>query len=498
VVIEERHAESVDRSKRRPEIMGHRVAEGLQLLARGLGDFFGATKLLRDALPSRDFADGARSQDTFLRLERAERDLGADLAAVLPATEQIERSARRSDLRNSESASSRRQRRPRAASARSCVISPAAGRAPRDRPFKLPQRHPITRRAQPTFRTSAKPTVMTTSSILLVDDDPDSIQILGRILSDVGHLRFATSGEEALRLARSSAPDLILLDAEMPGLSGFEVCEALKADPALADVPIIFVTSHSDATFEVAGFDVGAADFIAKPVSAPLVLARVKTQLRLKHLSDELRRLSTVDALTGVANRRRFDEALEHEWSRARRAGEPLALLMLDVDHFKLFNDRYGHPAGDACLKSLAEAVALIGQRPADLFARYGGEEFVLLLPQTPRDGAVHIAQLILEAVGCLDIQHEASSTAPHVTVSIGIACYDQASPCWIEPRSTEGVRVRCGAGDLVQAADKALYAAKTAGRAQAIMFELRRGDAPALACDPLRTPRQTGSNERA
>lgn len=337
---------------------------------------------------------------------------------------------------------------------------------------------------------------MTTSSLLLVDDDPESIQIMGRILSEVGHLRFATNGEDALRLARKSPPDLILLDAAVPGLSGFEVCEALKADPALTDVPIIFVTCHSDATFEVAGFDVGAADFIATPVTAPLVLARVHTQLRLKHVSDELRRLSTVDALTGVANRRKFDDSLEQECARTRRAGEPLALLMLDVDHFKLFNDRYGHPAGDICLKSVAQAVARIGQRPADLFARYGGEEFVLLLPQTPRVGAMPMAQRILEAIACLDIEHDASLTDAHVTVSIGIACYDQASPCWVEPRAAEGMRVRCSADDLVQTADKALYAAKNAGRAQAMMFDLHGGELP--ACEPLPAPRQSGSREHA
>src|SRR5664280_2921064 len=166
-----------------------------------------------------------------------------------------------------------------------------------------------------------------------------------------------------------------------------------KAEPALADVPVIFVTSHSEAAFEVAGFEMGAADFIAKPVSAPLVLARVKTQLRVKRMGDELRRIATTDGLTGVANRRRFDESLEREWRRARRSGDPLALLMIDIDHFKLFNDRYGHPAGDACLRSVAQALVGASLRPADLVARYGGEEFVVLLPKTPRAGAEHLAR---------------------------------------------------------------------------------------------------------
>jgi diguanylate cyclase (GGDEF)-like protein len=325
-------------------------------------------------------------------------------------------------------------------------------------------------------------------NILVVDDDPGTIQLLGRMLSDLGNLRFATSGEDALRLARESAPDLILLDAEMPGMSGFQVCKALKAEPTLADVPVIFVTSHSDPAFEVSGFDLGAADFIAKPVSAPLVLARVKTQLRVKRMADELRRIATIDALTGVANRRRFDESLEREWHRARRSGAPLALLMIDVDHFKPFNDLYGHPAGDACLRSVAQALAGAGLRPADLVARYGGEEFVMLLAHTPRGGAEHVARGALGAVEALGIAHEASLTAPHVTVSVGVACYDDASACWMplsdDSRFVDDPRTRCSPIELVQAADKALYCAKHAGRAQARLLDIADVDTPERARD--------------
>ena len=233
---------------------------------------------------------------------------------------------------------------------------------------------------------------MPDSHILLVDDDPITIRLLTHILADLGSLRFATSGADALRLARELKPDLVLLDAEMPGMSGFQVCAAFKANPLLADVPVIFVTSHSDPAFEVSGFDLGAADFIAKPVLPALVQARVKTQLRLKHLADELRLIALADTLTGVANRRHFDNSLEREWRRLRRSGKPLALLMIDVDHFKRFNDHYGHQAGDSCLRAVAQALVGACQRPADLVARYGGEEFVMLLPDTTRDGAAHIA----------------------------------------------------------------------------------------------------------
>jgi len=270
-------------------------------------------------------------------------------------------------------------------------------------------------------------------NILLVDDDPSSIQLLSRMLANVGQLRFATNGEDALRLAHESAPDLVLLDAEMPGMSGFQILEELKADPVLGDVPVIFVTSHSE------------------PV---------------------------------------FDEALEHEWLRARRAGDPLALLMIDVDHFKAFNDHYGHPAGDVCLRAIAQALVGASLRPADLVARYGGEEFVVLLPQTPRMGAEHVAHSVLEAVEALDILHDASPAARHVTVSVGVTCYDDTSECWVEPSAdsrTADLNARCSPLDLVRAADKALYHAKRSGRAQAMLLDICDVDAPQMARDARR-----------
>jgi diguanylate cyclase (GGDEF)-like protein len=316
-------------------------------------------------------------------------------------------------------------------------------------------------------------------SILLVDDDTGAIQLMGRILADVGDLRFATNGQDALRLARESAPDLILLDAEMPGMSGFELLKTLKAQSSLADVPVIFITSHIEAGFEVSALDMGAADFIAKPLKSSRVLARVRTQLRVKHMADELRRNATTDALTGVANRRQFDESLEREWLRARRSGDPVALLMIDVDHFKLYNDLYGHPKGDVCLRHVAQALSSACKRPADLVARYGGEEFMILLPQTPRCGAQRIAQQVLDAVAALGIFHEDSQTTHYVSVSVGIACFDDASA------SRENLSHALRASDLVQAADKALYSAKQAGRGQAKLRDIadanKSGPAPGI-----------------
>jgi diguanylate cyclase (GGDEF)-like protein len=321
--------------------------------------------------------------------------------------------------------------------------------------------------------------------ILIVDDDPATIRLLGHILRDLGSLRFATSGEDAVRLVRDSPPDLVLLDAEMPGMSGVNVFNALKAEPDLDEVPVIFVSSRGDAEFEVSLLDLGAADFIAKPVRAPLVIARVRTHLRMKRMADELRRCATTDGLTGIANRRKFDVSLEREWRRAPRHGNPLALLLIDVDHFKLYNDRYGHPQGDACLREMAQAFERSVRRTADVAARYGGEEFVVLLPQTRRDGAESMAHRILDVVDGLAIRHEASPTAAHVTVSIGIACYDGAA-AWGNGDRPE----RHTETDLLLAADTALYAAKRAGRSQCRHFNVADIDSRLLAGGNARTAR--------
>jgi diguanylate cyclase (GGDEF)-like protein len=319
--------------------------------------------------------------------------------------------------------------------------------------------------------------------ILLVDDDPGAIQLMGSILTNVAGLRFATNGKDALRLAGELVPDLILLDAEMPGMSGFQLLAMLKSEPSLVDVPVIFITSHTEAGFEVSALEMGAADFIAKPFRSSLVLARVKTHLRMKRMADELRRAATTDALTGVANRRSFDELLAHEWPRARRTGHALSLLLIDVDHFKLYNDRYGHQKGDECLRQVAHALRTACQRPADLVARYGGEEFMMLLPETPRSGAERVGGRVLEAVKALDLVHEGAVPTRCVSVSVGIAFHDDASRC----RGTS--HGHCTASNLVLAADWALYAAKRAGRAQAKLFDIEDACMPDSALATALSP---------
>jgi diguanylate cyclase (GGDEF)-like protein len=329
---------------------------------------------------------------------------------------------------------------------------------------------------------------MDSNRILLVDDNPGMIQVMARILSGIGQLQFATSGVGAMQQARDMPPDLILLDADMPGMNGYDVCAALKSDAILADIPVIFVTGHGEQVFELKGLEIGAVDFLTKPISEPLLLARVKTQLRVKHLTDELRRIGTIDALTETVNRRAFDTALQREWKRGLRSGDPICLLMVDVDHFKLFNDHFGHPAGDACLRTVAQVLQRTAQRPGDIVARYGGEEFALLLPQTPCAGAERLAHRLLEALQAVRMPHPASPTADHVAVSIGIGCYDEHSPGWVAPSggtpgefhggTRSGVDQVRIATDLIDSADKALYAAKRAGRAQA--WRLAIGDAGA------------------
>ncbi|MBB2775402.1 UNVERIFIED_ORG: diguanylate cyclase (GGDEF)-like protein [Comamonas terrigena] len=291
------------------------------------------------------------------------------------------------------------------------------------------------------------------SSILIVDDNTDMIQLMARMLKGVARLRFATHGEEALQLMRMEPPDLVLLDAEMPGMSGYHVCEALQLDPVLADIPVIFVTGHTDTDYEVRGLDAGAVDFITKPVNEALLLARVRTQLRIKSMADELRRMATIDSLTGLANRRHFDNLMRREWKCCARDGKQMTLLMADVDHFKRYNDSYGHPAGDACLQAVAQALQSIAKRPSDLVGRLGGEEFAVLLPDTDLAGGQEVAEHAVQAVRAQALPHASSLTAEHVTISVGLAV--------CTPHNAADSELHA----LYSAADRALYQAKAEGR---------------------------------
>jgi len=290
--------------------------------------------------------------------------------------------------------------------------------------------------------------------LLVVDDQPINIQALYRIFAPDHRVLMATDGVKALALCRTDPPDLLLLDVVMPGMDGHEVCMRLQADEATRNIPVIFVTSHTDAQEETRGLELGAVDFIAKPVNPAVVRARVRTHLTLKAQSDLLRRMVFLDGLTGVANRRCFDERLGTEWRRATRAGLPLSLLMVDVDHFKRFNDRYGHQAGDECLRQVAQAIQGGLLRPGDLAARYGGEEFACILPATDFDGALALGVGIEQRVRGLEIGHADSDVAGAVTISIGVATRLPGPEG--EP---EG---------LLALADAQLYRAKHGGRGRA------------------------------
>jgi diguanylate cyclase (GGDEF)-like protein len=264
----------------------------------------------------------------------------------------------------------------------------------------------------------------------------------------------ATSGAQALAVCKSNPPDLVLLDIVMPGMDGFEVCTRLKADELTRNIPVIFVTAHTDAEQETHGLDVGAVDFISKPVNPAVVRARVKTHLTLKLQSDVMRKLVFLDGLTGVYNRRYFDQQLSIELARSVRNKSPLALIMLDVDFFKRYNDRYGHQVGDDCLRQVALCVKEGLRRPADLVARYGGEEFACILPETDFASAMAIAIDLEQRVRAKGIPHADSEVASVVTVSLGVAGWEA------------GATVEAGA--LLAESDLQLYQAKHAGRGQA------------------------------
>jgi len=301
-----------------------------------------------------------------------------------------------------------------------------------------------------------------TPYILIVDDTPQSLRVLHGILKGIGEIGFAKSGEEALERIAERMPDLVLLDAEMPGIGGYATCAAIKADRSMADLPVVFVTANTDTASETEALSMGAADFIHKPVNPPVVLARVKTQLMLKARTDALRELNSVDALTGIPNRRAFDEAIDKEWRRSLRQNQPISLLMMDVDYFKAFNDCYGHPAGDVCLRHVGQALAQCARRAGDFVARYGGEEFVAILPQTaPREGLI-VAERMREQVRSLGIAHGRSDAGQVVTLSGGLATIFPNVDV-SEEGAGEGLKISHEA--LLRLADNALYEAKKHGR---------------------------------
>lgn len=287
--------------------------------------------------------------------------------------------------------------------------------------------------------------------ILIVDDMMENVLVLNNILKEQHEVLFALKGDKAIELAQTRAPDLILLDAVMPDMDGYTVCTKLKHDPLTVDIPIIFITALTDVQDETRALDIGAVDFISKPVNPSIVQARVRTHLTLKRQTDLLRRLTLSDGLTGIGNRRCFDEQYQREWRRCQRNQRSLSLMLIDVDHFKLYNDHYGHQAGDEALQRFGNLLNQTIQRSSDLAARYGGEEFVVLLSETDTEHAFVVARKIHHALADMAMPHQVSPTAKTITVSIGLASL--VPDGGLAPDS------------LLERADQALYRAKHSGR---------------------------------
>ena len=288
--------------------------------------------------------------------------------------------------------------------------------------------------------------------ILIVDDVPTNVQILAQALNSLYRIKVANNGIDALEIVQREQPDLILLDVMMADMDGFEVCRSLKASTNTDKIAVIFVTAKNAESDEELGLNLGAVDYITKPYVLPVVKARIRNHIRLKQQADLLESLSLLDALTHIPNRRRFDETLVTEWRRAVRDETPLTLIMIDIDHFKQYNDHYGHGAGDICLQTVAKELSRCLVRPCDLVARYGGEEFVVILPDTAGEAGLQVAERLRERIENLGLPHAYSATAPVITISLGLAT-QLKMPEYFLPKM------------LNDAADNALYLAKADGR---------------------------------
>lgn len=283
--------------------------------------------------------------------------------------------------------------------------------------------------------------------VLIVDDSPDALVIAkARLVREDLEIVCAENGACAIELARSENPDLILLDIDMPGMSGFDVCRILKEEPELQMIPIIFLTGSDDTQDRVRGLDFGAVDYVTKPFDAFELRARVRAALRTKRFQDMLIQCANIDPLTELPNRRALMERLEQEWDRCRRYGNPLSVVMVDLDHFKNINDTYGHQMGDRLLRATAEKLDS-QRRSSDFAGRYGGEEFMILAPENDAQNAATLAERCRQAIQ--DITLLADKEQVHITASFGVADSRDASD--IE--------------SLIRSADEALYRAKGLGR---------------------------------
>ena len=317
-------------------------------------------------------------------------------------------------------------------------------------------------------------------AIVIVDDTIFSLEVLKAFLMSAGYLDIITlrSAAELYQLVDGCLEqgtveiDLILMDIVMPDIDGIEACRNIKKREWLVDVPVIMVTATTETDGLPQAFSAGAMDYIKKPLDKVELLARVRSALRLKYetyrrkaretellevtrqlkaANERLQNLSFLDGLTGIANRRHFDQLLLQESRRTQREKSPLSLIILDIDYFKAFNDTYGHLKGDDCLKTAASTLRKALKRPGDFLARYGGEEFAVILPNTDDVGSAVIAERLKASIEDANIEHNNSLCADHVTVSLGVVTRF--------PGQTNTP------DDLILTADRALYRSKHEGR---------------------------------
>ncbi|MCT7575939.1 diguanylate cyclase [Aliarcobacter butzleri] len=297
-------------------------------------------------------------------------------------------------------------------------------------------------------------------TILVVDDMTTTLLLLHDLLKDTYEVKIAKSGTKALEILESPNDiDLILLDIEMPDINGYDVCKRIKNNETIKNIPIIFITGRTSQEDEEYGLNLGAIDYITKPFNKAIVKLRIKNYLDLKIKNDMLEKLSMYDGLTNIRNRRFFDETFEKTFSEIKRDKKSLAVLMIDIDFFKPYNDNYGHGQGDETLRKVAKALEKTIKRASDFVARYGGEEFVILLKDIKKDGVEAVANNLLNAVRELKITHEFSKIENYVTVSIGASFYNSNSDI---------TKL-----ELLLKADETLYSVKNSGRNNFAILEV-------------------------
>jgi len=287
--------------------------------------------------------------------------------------------------------------------------------------------------------------------ILIVEDSKLNQEILRKILKKEYNIVIAQDGVEALDKVKTEHPDLILLDIILPGMDGFGVLAELKKSDISHSIPVLIISGRSNPDDEVKGLKLGAVDYITKPFHEIVVKARVETQIKILKQMRIIEEFGFIDTLTNIPNRRQFDQLLIKEWNRAKRDSSPFSIMMIDVDHFKIYNDTHGHQQGDVALQTVASTIASSLKRKIDIAARWGGEEFSVLLPNTTLEGAMQVAEDIRKNIESALIPTSEEDSYHNVTISMGVS--------QMLPDNETSI------ANLIQQADMALYNAKDKGR---------------------------------